>query len=425
MRKSIFLTTLLLLTSFVFVGCVKEDPKPDTDKPVGTQKYYNVVYGVSSTGNSGTYAQAFESLDAGQTISFKGKGFEIPSVRTARVYGSSSGKYLYNLSYGGGEVQKFEILGGQNYNKIFKTNVEIKVGTKYPRWKPVNDSEALVHNAVYEHVYDKTGTKDAYKYTKATANLLIVNLKDMSLGKSASLEIPRIEGDDTYIWRMDSPVVSGGKAYYGVAKGKLDPKTGKSIRGFNDYKATTFVVNYPSLTNPKVITSEVGKGQNYGYRMPSMQFDEKGDIYQMVREPGKILRIKNGAYDNSYDFDLAKALGMSKAGANAWFYVGNGIGYVPFYDAVKGSRKDAAAWGVARIDIYNKTAVKLNLPDNLWLWYYQNGVLGRDGKFYMAIAPLGKDGYIYKFDPSSASPDAFEKGAVIKTGADAFYLGVY
>lgn len=428
MKKITFLTALLILSGILFVRCSDDAPQEGNtpNPPKGNQKYYNVIYGVSSKGNSGTYAQAFEKLDAGQTITFKGKGFEIPSVRTARVYGSSSGKYLYNLSYGGGEVQKFEIQGGQNYKTLFKTNVELKVGTKYPRWKPVNDSEALVHNPVTEHIYEKTGTK-AYKYTKATANLLIVNLKDMSLGKSVSLEIPRIEGDDTYIWRMDSPVVSGGKAYYGVAKGKLDPKTGKSIRGFNDYKATTFVVDYPSLTNPKVITSEIGKGQNYGYRMPSMQFDEKGDIYQMVREPGKILRIKNGEYDNSYDFDLAKALGLNKAGANAWFYVGNGIGYVPFYDAEKGSGSDKknANWGVARIDIYNKTAVKLNLPNNLWLWYYQNGILGRDGKFYMAIAPLGQDGHIYKFDPTSTSPDGFETGAVLKTGADSFYLGVY
>lgn len=416
----------LMFASILFVGCSEDKPQDNTPpQPVGKQDYYNVVYGVSSTGNSGTYAQAFTSLDQGQTVSFDGVGFEVPSVRTARVYGSTSGKYLYNLSYGGGLVQKFEIQGGQNYKQIKETDVKLKIGTAYPRWKPVSDTEASVHNVVRKNIYDKNGTDSTYNYTKATASLLIVNLKDMSLGKSASLEIPKSD-DKTYIWRMDSPVVAGGKAYYGVAKGKIDPATGKSIRGFSDYKTTTFVVDYPSLTNPKVIESGLAKGQNYGYRMPSMHTNEQGDIYQIGGSSSKLLRIKNGAYDDSYDFDLAKALGMSKVGANGWFYVGNGIGYVPFFDASVGSGWDKATpWGVARVDLNNKTAVKLNLPSNLWLWYYQNGIIGRDGKFYMAISPLGKDGYIYKFDPQSTSPDAFEKGAVIKGGADAFYLGVY
>lgn len=429
MKKTVFLSAALILSSIFFVGCSEDKPQ-DGKQPVpkGNQKYYNVIYGVGSTGASATYAQAFETLDAGQTVSFKGKGFEVPSVRTAMIYGASSGEHLYNLVYGGGLVQKFEIQGGQNYKKLFETDVNLKIGTKYPRWEPVSNTEALVHNPVYKQIYEGEGTNKTYKYTKVTANLLTVNLKDMSLGKSVSLEIPRVEGDESFIWRMDSPVISGGKAYYGVAKGKFDAKTGKVVRrGFNDYKTTTFVVDYPSLTNPKVITSEIGKGQNYGYRMSPMKVDEKGDIYQAVAQPGKILRLKAGNYDNSYDFDLAKALGMNKVGVNGWFYVGNGIGYVPFYDAEKGkgSDKKVAAWGVARVDIYNKTAVKLNLPKNLWLWYYQNGILGRDGKFYMAIAPLGQNGHIYKFDPKSTSPDGFEKGATLETGADSFYIGVY
>ena len=173
-----------------------------------------------------------------------------------------------------------------------------------------------------------------------------------------------------------------------------------------------------------MITSSVAKGSTQGYRTPVMHVDSKNDIYQITAAPSHILKITNGDYDNAYDFDLSAALSMN-AGALGWFYVGDGIGYVPFYDIDRGSGSDVAAWGVARIDVYNKTAVKLNLPENLWLYQYQNGVV-EDGIFYMAIAPLGGEGNIYMFDVTSDSPDAFTLGARIKTiDTSSAYLGVF
>ena len=117
---------------------------------------------------------------------------------------------------------------------------------------------------------------------------------------------------------------------------------------------------------------------------------------------------------------------MNSAVANSWFYVGNVNGYVPFYDADLGIDSGVASWGVARIDLYNKTAVRLNLPGNLWLQQYQSGVLGDDGLFYMAIAPLGGEGHIYKFDPKSSSADGFTLGTPIQTiDSKSAYLGVF
>ena len=106
--------------------------------------------------------------------------------------------------------------------------------------------------------------------------------------------------------------------------------------------------------------------------------------------------------------------------------MGNGIGYIPFYDADQGIGSDAAAWGVARIDLYNNSVVRLNLPNNLWLQQYQSGVLGNDGLFYMALAPLGGSGYIYMFDPASTSANGFTLGAAIETlDSSSAYLGVF
>jgi hypothetical protein len=57
------------------------------------------------------------------------------------------------------------------------------------------------------------------------------------------------------------------------------------------------------------------------------------------------------------------------------------------------------SWSVAKIDIYNKTAVKLDVPLS-GLFSYENGIVVK-GKFYMAISPTGGDAYVYEFDPNA------------------------
>lgn len=408
------------LLSGALVGCSSDDdgggmPNP----PQGDQSFYNVVFGVSSEGNSGTYVQALENISEG-SISFDGEGFEVPSVRTARIYGSPSGDFLYNLSYGGGMIYKYKVNGGSSYEKLAETNVQVAMGTAYPRWTVVSKDDALVHTVNTENMYDEN---DVYTNTYSEAVLQRVGLDNMTLEENNVIELSNFD-ENFHIWRIDNPTIKNGKAYYGVAMRKFNPATGENENP-ETYKATTMVVDYPSLDNVDFIQSENAQGSTYGYRTPVYHADEAGDIYHLSSKPSKLLKITNGDYDNAYTFDLAEALGMTEVGANGWFYVGNGIGYIPFYDATKGRDKEDAAWGVARIDIYNQTAVKLNLPENLWMWYYQSGVVGRDGKFYMAITPLGQQGNIYKFDPNSESPDAFEIGAELDNGADSFYLGVY
>ncbi|QXP74493.1 hypothetical protein H0I31_08040 [Tenacibaculum sp. AHE15PA] len=414
--KSLLLTTAFAST--LFISCESNDTIEDKT-PTGTQEFYNVAFGVGSTGNSATFVQAFPELKEG-SISFKGKGFEVPSVRTARIYGTPSGKFLYNLSYGGGILYKYEINGASNYTQLEETSVQVAMGTAYPRWKVLNEDDALVHAINTEKIYKD----DVYTHTDAKAILQRIELADLSLAEKEEVAIPQT-ADGLHIWRIDNPTIQNGKAYYGVAKRGYDPNTDENIRT-DEYKATTLVVDYPSLKNPVLLESEVAKGSTYGYRAPVYHVDEKGDIYHLTSNPAKLVRIKNGNYDDTYQLDLSTALGMTQVGANGWYYVGNGIAYAPYYDASIGSGSDKTTpWGVTRIDLYNNTAVKLNVPSNLWMWYYQSGVLGKDGKFHMAIAPLGEKGNIYSFDPKSTSPDGYTKGAELDNGADSFYIGIY
>ena len=118
-----------------------------------------------------------------------------------------------------------------------------------------------------------------------------------------------------------------------------------------------------------------------------MHLDENGDIYQSNwfmagnsfdlsgGDKTVIMKLVNGKYDESYTFDVSGALGLNTNVATVgWFYVGNGIGYMPIQLENEGNYFSENSWSLARIDVYNKTAVKLNVPMSMLLTY-QNSVV--------------------------------------------------
>ena len=418
--NKLLLGSCLLLS---MAACTKDEPVVEKPK-MPSEVLFNVVLSTSTEGNTETYVQALDNLKDGE-ISFNNFGFEVPSTRTARVYSSKDGKTLYNMNYGGGTITKFSVAGGQDYTKTHETNVAPTVGTEYPRWTMLDDEKALLHNVKTEKIFtDQDNQSGGYLYSEAKATIVDVNLTDMSLGASETFVIPTSEFDkkeNSFVFRIDAPVVAGGKAYYGVAKRKLNPnKPNEQVKNLV-YPATTLVVDYPSLKNPKVIESALANGSTYGYRIPVAHKDEKGDVYQINKT--HMLKLSDGVYDDSYDFDLSKAAGV-EIGALGWFYAGNGIGYATYYDAKKGDSEKAAAWGIIRVDIYNKSVIKMNVPDKLYLFQYQYAKV-LDGKVYMALCPVGGEGNVYIFDSSKADANGFEVGSKLKTGAGASYIGVF
>lgn len=426
MKIKSLLATLMVGLALLTTACDSDDDKID-DEIKNSGKIFHIALAVGSGSPSQTYVQNLPDLSTGE-ISFSKFGFEVPSTRTSRIYASYRGDFLYNLDYGGGLIYKYEVKGSQTYNQVSETNVEIAVGTAYPRWTKVNEEHALLHNITTENMYDKN---NVYTHTTSKANLVSVELDDLLMESVESFTLPTTDEDianNNYVFRIDAPIVSSGKAFYGMAKRHYDPETDKtSTPAYTNVE--TLVVDYPSLKNPKLISTNVdgAKGSTNGYRTPVGHKDEVGDIYQIISVPDNtydtyILRIKDGVYDESYSFNLSELLGENTS-SNGWFYVGDGIGYVPYANTDEGELADPV-WSVARVDVYNNTAVKLALPKNLWLQQYQYSV-AHEGKFYMAIAPRGGEGYIYIFDPTSAAPDAFTKGAKIQTGADAYYIGIF
>ncbi|WP_417591631.1 hypothetical protein [Owenweeksia hongkongensis] len=410
--------------AFLAIACEKDD---NNDDSTTTERVYTLGYADGSGNPSATYVQGTTDLSEGD-VTFKGYGFEVPSTRTARIFTSSDGKTMYSLDYGGGSIYKFTVNGGQNYTKVDETNIEQAMGTAYPRWTRISDDVALLHSVATKNIYDTTGV---YTHTETTARVMSVGLDGLTINEISDFTIPmsaEMQNTGDYVFRIDAPVVIGDKVFYGMGKRKYDPATDQNIDAIYP-NVETLVLDYPSLENPRIISTNVNgaRGATNGYRTSVSYEDERGDVYQITTVPDNtfethILKISNGDYDNNYSLNLSSLLGENTI-SNGWFYVGNGIGYVPYANSDQGGTSDAV-WSVARVDLYNNTAVKLNLPADLWLQQYQNSVVA-NGEFKMAIAPKGGEGYIYSFDVSSTSADAVTQGAKIEAGADSYYIGIY
>ncbi|ATA68061.1 hypothetical protein CGC48_05080 [Capnocytophaga cynodegmi] len=430
------LTSKMIALAVVGAGllttsCKKDEVDTPTIDP-NAGAVFHVGYGVGYSGTASAYLMPLTNLKEGN-LSFEGQGKAFEKARTHRLYASSDGKFLYDLEYGNGKIVKYSLSGDKNlYREEKPLDISKSIGT-HPRWRVIDDKNALLFDVVPKHK-DKTPSRNT-----STLRIVHISLPDLTLGEVKEVDLPAgISSDklpDAHIWRVDNAIIHNGKAYIGTAVQGYDKETGKIIptrvygtgESLISHPATTLVLDFPSFENPKLVHSELANGENYGYRAPSFFTDEAGDVYNITMEDSHILKMNpnTGEYDNTYKFDLASKLGLTKIGGTGIFYAGKGIAYLPYYDAAIGSKANEATWGVARVDLKAKTVIKMNLPEKLWLQYYQSAKLGKDGKLYMAICPTKGTGNIYIFDPTKADPNGFEKGATLQVSGEGFYMGVY
>lgn len=303
-----------------------------------------------------------------------------------------------------------------SYEIVKEINAGLAVGTVTPRYKLADESTIMVYNV--EMVYEKNVSDEV---TGITSNLRLatVSLPDLSIINLTAFEIPQTaeaaEGATIgyHPMRVDVPVIAGDKIYFGLMHLDMyDETTPPPFRVPKQNGLETLVFDYPGMTNGTIVQYDSAAGHTNGYRAPSMYVDENGDVYQSNwymsgnsfdlsnGDKTVMMKLTDGEYDTSYVFNISEALGLtSNIATVGWFYVGDGIGYMPIQIEDEGSYYKANTWSVAKIDIYNKTAVKLDVPLS-YLFAYQSGIV-KDGKFYMSISPIDGDAYIYEFDPST------------------------
>ncbi|KYG78558.1 hypothetical protein EV198_1503 [Roseivirga ehrenbergii] len=428
---------VVLISSFFVTNCEDDDKVNPTEELDGSR--WVTVAGAlmgdnPGDGNGGTmiYAVSYEdAIDPATTINLYDNGEPVKSNRTARLQVSEDGNTMFNIAYAGengGEFSRFGVQGGANYVEEDVTVSIAQYAGTAPRWGKLYDGDKTgIAVNIANIAANNTNSEEPFKYYRGTATVLALDLQNVLISNYKQYEIALSEQEEAEghaIFRLDAPVLNqaGNKLLIGTWMRKYDPATGDSESEWERLGTKTVVVDYPSLENPKVITSTVAFGDCSGYRSNVNFLAEDGSIYQATqRDPNgsHILKITtNNEYDNSYVFSLDQALGVENVYVQTWRYVKDNIGYIVYQYG------DSDQSYVARVDLNNRTAEKvMDIPNDadLDLFQYQ-GFLAYGDYLLMAITPVGKDGNIYVFNSQTGE---VTKGATLANKPGNHYIGVF
>lgn len=433
---------VVLAATLTFVSCGKEEGGT-VEPPTTVETTFNMMYRVAGTGALADWSiQPCNEAQLKQgSITFNGKGHNLPNERTHEMYSTNNGKTVYVFSSMTRLVTKYEVTGDARlYREVDKIDVTPIIGNAFGNWKVLDEKNAIVYVVSPAHQRAQDGsyvkTVSTLKIGRIDLETFTANLKDVKsitlADEPANSEIPNI-----YIAGVEHPVLHNGKLYFGVRKIGYDPtQPGRAanIAKEDAFYTTTLTLDFPSLANPATFSSTVGKGSStypsvfYG---PSYLKTETNDIYHITPMKGGIYKIVNGQYDNSYEINLKTALGESSdIYVSGIYYTESNVAYVAYAPAAKVMQggliyqDGKAVWSIARVDLKAKTAIKMNVTENLWLTFHQSAKFV-NGKLYMALCPMTGNGNVYIFDPTKADANGFEKGATLESAGGAIYLGIF
>ncbi|WP_163400798.1 hypothetical protein [Flavobacterium fluviatile] len=462
MKKNLFRIALFstVITALSLGSCSSDDNNNDSgNNPGDGDKRWISITGSfpdenGSAGNGGTRAYAITEENAAdpnyvvELFKMQGEtyvnGFGLKSSRTARVQASADGKYLYNIQYGGtdgGVFNKYQVNGEGKYQEVgYELNTSTILGSN-PRW--VKAAEGIgVGVSFGEALVPYTGTAPNYQYQnpKGQIEIVTIDLNNTAITNTGKIAIDlgaELEGQGYHIWRADVPVLNEAKTklYIGVGVRRHDLNgtvTTNSSGAINGWKTTTeinlgtatYVVDFPSLKNPKLLISEKSKISNLGYRTMTQHVGTDGHVYQATATSGPdILRISKttNEYDQSYHFNLNTALGVTGAAIKAWKYVKNGLAVVLYTHSVDGGYVALIDLNTPANSVKLATEIESDVDLENTLGQFQNiGVIGDN--VYLPLTPAGKNGNIYIVDTKTKT---IKKGAQLKTATGSFYLGAY
>ncbi|MES2448886.1 MAG: hypothetical protein V4546_17005 [Bacteroidota bacterium] len=456
-----------MVTMSLFSACKKNN---DTVEPELSgadnmaRKYITLTAAFPDTegtaGNGGTMAYAVtleQAVNPNFEVNAFTNGYGLRSQRTARVQGSVNGNFLYNIQYtgtDGGIFNKYKVEGDKNFvDTREEVNTEPILGTA-PRWVVAAEGIGVGVFASAEITGSSAGVGADFIDVKSTAKIAVLNLDDPKITRQTEFTIP-FTAEQTkagyQIGRIDVPILNKAKTkiYIGcnltrtdITKKSTVSSTGNQTwsTGTRDLGTATLVVDYPSLTNPKLIYADptISKINNNSYRTMTQYVGTDGNVYQATATSGsQILRISSATneYDN-YNFDLKTALNTTNAVTiRAWRYLKDGVGIVLYNETgVNGGY-------IALIDLNAKTATKLTTDNQTDIGYSGRSgntatgvtsITGTFGQFqnigfagdyvYVPMTPNGVDGNLYVINYKTKQ---VTKGAKLKNQSGSFYLGAY
>ncbi|WP_437371032.1 hypothetical protein [Maribacter litoralis] len=442
----------VILTAGLMTACSSDDDtvvptdpdteEPDTEEPVEEESRWITVAGAKmgdepGDGNGGTLIYAVTSEEAKDpTVSIDPfeNGFIAPSNRTARLQSSEDGNTIFNISYAGdtgGNYTKYTVEGGQTFTPSgSEVSIAPYVGTA-PRWIKLFDGDQT-GAAVYVSTENEFDENDAYTRTEATIGVVTLDLVNSSIIEFQEHSVPLSAEEEAagyYISRIDMPTLNtaGDKLYIGARLSKVNPATAESDSDYDKLGSKTIILDYPSLTNPTVITSTVGHGDTNGYRSINA-FEYNGSVYQANQndpEGSHILKIDaDNEYDDTYDFNLDDALGVEGAYVLAWRPAANGKAVLAYRHNGSEIGLAGAQGFFALVDLNAQTAVKIeDIPydPDFYLFQYQ-GFVVEGTEIYLTQGAVGQNGNIYVVDTETG---AVTKGAELVNATGSHFIGVF
>lgn len=430
--------SIIAAAVYTLSSCAKVDSSENVDPITNQDRWITVAGALMSTapgdGNGGTMVYSVSKEDARNpnvSINVYDKGFPVKSTRTARLQSSEDGNTLFNIAYSGdngGEFARYKVNGAGSFTQQDVTVNISQYATTTPRWSKLYDGDktGVALNVTGIAANNATDKTKSFQYYRGIATVLSLDLQNVLINSYKQYQIPLATAEELNghcIFRLDAPVLNKAqnKLILGTWMRKYNPATGLTESTFDRLGSKSVIVDYPSLENPKVITSTVGFGDNSGYRSPNAFVATDGNIYQATQRDSKgshILRItQNNEYDNSYVFSLDAALGVKGVYIDCWKYAGNGIAYALY-------THDGTTQGyIARLDLNAKTATKIDITYDADLNFGQyQGVLVSGDEVFVAVTPVGKDGNIYIFNKKTGT---VTKGATLVNKAGNHYIGIF
>src|SRR5690606_31865769 len=300
MKNNKFLTLAICAILGLTSACSDKDDVPIIEEETPTESRWITVSGAlmgtnTGDGNGGTRVYSVKLEDAkdpNKSVDVYNNGFRVKSQRTARLQSSEDGSMLFNIAYtgpDGGEFSKYRVEGGNQYTELDdKVNIS-SYATASPRWVKLFDGDKTGVAVNLSQVQVHTNEAGEYAYSRGLATVLSLDLQNVGIKTYEQFQIqltPEEESQGFYVGRLDGPVLNKtqDKLIIGVSRSKHDPLTGAEDRSdYEKISSKSLVVDYPTLKNPKLISSTQGKGNTNGYRTFNSFLSDDGNIYQATQ----------------------------------------------------------------------------------------------------------------------------------------------
>ena len=388
--------------ALALLGSCKNSPDaPDTTEKISTE------YSLWVTSATGTYLLTTDNLMKDTLLTPAGnKGIDISSYLPAAFYAV----YAYN------HEGKFYLSNdGSRFSQLaVQPNATIKE----------TDNYAFPSAFYLGKVLKDISTKDELVMTKTAGTfnesknaleqpLYFMNLKDMTLNKTLTLDIPFIKyaplkADKTpykNVYMVPTSITVRGDKLFAGHKYR-----GTDVSGSMDISDTTYVYvcDYPSMANGKMLKDARGGFTAGHWEVQTLTFmDDNNDLYivtkNRIASTYGLIRIKAGQteIDKDYFFDL-KDYNVFKNSTAQVQKLGNGKAYLSPYVVDPANKKVIADLRILVGGGESKTT--MNFMEN--------------GKLYDVFKTDASKWFVFEYDPAT---NTVKRGAEIDPGVTHVY----